>query len=305
MPYFSTIIATFNRGNLIRPTLDSAFAQDGVDPELHEIIVVDDGSTDDTSMILGEYTSRYPDRLRIFRQDNAGPGKARNLGICEAKGRYVCFLDSDDLWFPWTLSVYRKLIKQYAEPSFLIGTAIPFSNASALPQSINDDQSTILDFADFYSAASIDLWHGCSVVVVRADALRAAGGFQEANVNAEDTDLWMKLGVAPCFVLVQTPATVGYREHPSSAVADMQKTFQGMLHLIEQEKTQRYPGGPSRRKERLTILTRHLRAASMHCLSAGKKPDAWSLYWKSFAWNAKQGRLKYLLGFPSAAIGII
>jgi hypothetical protein len=73
------------------------------------------------------------------------------------------------------------------------------------------------------------------------------------------------------------------------------------LNLIEQERAGHYPGGTARRAERRQILTRHLRAASMHCLAAGQEKDAWMLYRTSFLWNARQLRLKYLLGFPLTA----
>jgi glycosyltransferase involved in cell wall biosynthesis len=304
MPFFSTIIAAFNRGGLIRATLDSAISQNEDDAALQEIIVVDDGSTDETPAILQQYVERYPDRMRVIRQDNAGPGGARNRGILEAKGEYICFLDSDDLWFPWTLETYRKVIEQRDRPSVLLATAQPFVDAADF-QSMQRTEPIVERFADFFSTAAISFWHGCSAVVVRADVLRAAGGFTERHINAEDTDLWMKLGVTPGLVHLRSPATVGYRLHPASAVADMTRTRDGMLNLIEQERAGHYPGGPERRAQRLTILTRHLRAASMHCLAAGQKRDAWMLYRASFAWNARERRIKFLLGFPAAAAGII
>jgi hypothetical protein len=266
---------------------------------------VDDGSTDETPAILQQYVERHPSRLRVIRQSNAGPGAARNRGLQEARGQYICFLDSDDLWFPWTLKTYLKVIGQQNKPSFLLATAQPFSDTALLLQSVRETEPAVDRFADFFSTAAVSFWHGCSAVVVRADVLRAAGGFTQRNINAEDTDLWLKLGDAPGFVHLRSPTTVGYREHPASAVADMSKTRDGMLNLIEQERTGQYPGGPGRRAQRRRMLTRHLRAASMHCLAAGQTKDAWLLYRASFAWNAREGRIKYLLGFPAAAAGII
>ena len=305
MPYFSTIIAAFNRGTLIRATLDSAISQNENDDDLQEIIIVDDGSTDDTPVILQQYVERYPGRLRVLRQNNAGPGAARNRGLQEAKGRYISFLDSDDVWFPWTLKTYRNVIEQHGEPSFLLGTAQPFTDAAALLRSVRYAELIVERFADFLSTATVPFWHGCSAVVVRVDALRAAGGFTERHINAEDTDLWLKLGVAPGLVHLRSPPTVGYRVHPASAVAETSRTLDGMMYLIEQERADRYPGGPGRRAQRLKMLTRHLRAASMQCLTAGQTKNAWLLYRASFAWNASEGRIKYLLGFPVAAAGII
>ena len=116
-PFFSTIIPTYNRAHLLEATLDSALAQefDG-----HEVIVVDDGSTDETPDLL----ARYADRVCLLRQDQRGPGAARNLGIRRARGTYLTFLDSDDLWFPWTLATFERAIREHGSPSFLVGTEV-------------------------------------------------------------------------------------------------------------------------------------------------------------------------------------
>jgi Glycosyltransferases involved in cell wall biogenesis len=97
----SVIIPTYNYGRFLREAIDSALAQSYTPLE---IIVVDDGSIDDTPQILAE----YGDRIRAIRQDNQGVGAARNTGIAAARGEYLAFLDSDDLWHP------RKLAAQIA-----------------------------------------------------------------------------------------------------------------------------------------------------------------------------------------------
>jgi glycosyltransferase involved in cell wall biosynthesis len=93
---FSVIIPTYNRAALLCTALDSVFAQTFTD---YEVIVVDDGSTDGTAAMVASYGGR----VRYFQQQNKGPGAARNLGAQHATGEYLAFLDSDDLWFPWTL----------------------------------------------------------------------------------------------------------------------------------------------------------------------------------------------------------
>ena len=93
MTTISVIIPTYNYGRFIREAIDSALSQSF--PAL-EVIVVDDGSTDDTSQIL----EGYGDRIRVIRQQNQGVGAARNAGIAAARGEYLAFLDSDDVWKP-------------------------------------------------------------------------------------------------------------------------------------------------------------------------------------------------------------
>src|SRR4051812_32406172 len=125
MPFFSIVIPTFNRARLLREALESVFAQEFTD---YEVLVVDDGSTDDTQAEL----ARHGERVRVLRQENQGQGAARNLGIEHATGSYVVFLDSDDVWFPWTLAVWRQAIHMYGGPSVVMGTPETFQHTEEL-----------------------------------------------------------------------------------------------------------------------------------------------------------------------------
>ena len=92
MPRVSVIIPTYNRSSLVREAVESVLRQTFTN---FEIFVVDDGSTDDTASVIKE----IPDeRIRYFYKENGGVSSARNLGLLKAKGKYVAFLDSDDLW---------------------------------------------------------------------------------------------------------------------------------------------------------------------------------------------------------------
>src|SRR5436190_15605234 len=95
----SIIVPTYNRAYCIEKTLDSALAQTHGDLE---IVVVDDGSTDDTEALMARRYGAEP-RVRYIRQANTGVTGARNHGLREARGDYIAFLDSDDLWLPWKL----------------------------------------------------------------------------------------------------------------------------------------------------------------------------------------------------------
>src|SRR6266571_4199886 len=119
MPLFSIIIPTYNRASLLPHTLNSVWGQSFSD---FEVIVVDDGSTDATHQLL----SGYQGRLRVFPQNNRGPGAARNLGASRASGDYLAFLDSDDVWLPWTLETYRRVISRSQRPAFIAGKPFRF-----------------------------------------------------------------------------------------------------------------------------------------------------------------------------------
>ena len=94
MPKVSVIIPLYNKGKYIARALDSVFSQTYQD---YEVIVVDDGSTDNGPEIVKQYNDP---RLRLIHQENAGPGAARNKGISESKGEFLSFLDADDEWLP-------------------------------------------------------------------------------------------------------------------------------------------------------------------------------------------------------------
>ena len=114
MPLFSVIVPCYNRRHLLEQALESIWAQAFTD---FEIIVIDDGSEDDT----WEYLCELGSRVRALRQSNLGPGTARNYGAQYARGLYLAFLDSDDLWFPWTLSTYARVIAQFQFPTLVAG----------------------------------------------------------------------------------------------------------------------------------------------------------------------------------------
>ena len=101
----STIIPAFNSERTIAQTIESALAQRY---DSHEIVIVNDGSTDATARIL----ERYRDRLRIVNQNNRGAAAARNAGIAYSNGEYLAFLDSDDLFLPSKLAVMTAALRQ-------------------------------------------------------------------------------------------------------------------------------------------------------------------------------------------------
>lgn len=116
----SVIIPAYNYAHLLPRAIDSALAQAADDIEL---IVVNDGSQDNTAELLAEYASRHPG-LRAINQENAGAAAARNRGIQEAHGRYALLLDADDELLPDALSHLRELIRQRPDAGMFLGAQI-------------------------------------------------------------------------------------------------------------------------------------------------------------------------------------
>ena len=294
MPFFSIIIPTYNRIELLLNALDSIFAQTLKD---YEIIVVDDGSTDGTAALSASLSGR----ILFLTQSNRGPGPARNLGARQATGEYLAFLDSDDLYFPWTLEVYQQAVQQAQCPAFIVGKPCQFRELEEL-QKVSFEKAHTLEFSDYLASGDSWRWWGASSFVIRRDAFTSVGGFVDEWINGEDADLALRLGSAAGFVQITAPATFGYRDHAISAMKNLDRTLAGARHQILAEKRALYPGGQIRAPERHRILARHLRPVSLDCLGQGRRREAWELYWATFLWHVKLGNWKYLIGFPAKAL---
>lgn len=193
MPQVSVIIPLYNKGPYIRRALDSVFAQTF---ENYEVLVVDDGSTDDGPAKVKAYKDS---RLRLIHQANAGPGAARNRGIKEARGKYVAFLDADDEWLPEFIGHSVANLSNY--PECVLSTCNYFTDASRsttrltqfasipqgryrLPLDINISR---LDFI----TGSI---HSAGTVLCVKEVIEKYGGFYEERCTwGEDRYLWVQV----------------------------------------------------------------------------------------------------------------
>jgi hypothetical protein len=288
--FISVIVPTYNRVSLLTRTLDSVLAQKSADCE---IIVVDDGSTDDT-----EKTVRRFSCVRYERQSRQGPGAARNLGWSLAVGEYIAFLDSDDVWFPWTLEAFRTCIEKYRFPKFLMGSHFPFHEDAELI-AVERAPLTARAYRDYLASADDLICVGGSGMVLRQDCQPR---FEAKHMNAEDLDLSLHLGVEEGFVVIRQPFAIAVRYHSCKAVADFDSTYRGILHLIDEEKGNRFPGGPTRQRERLELITRSTRPPALEALRRNRPFSGFEIYRQTFVWNAALGRWKFILGFPLVAI---
>ena len=291
MPFFSTVIPSFNRALLIGQTLDSILAQEFAD---NEIIVVDDGSTDGTLDVL----DRYADRIRIVQQPNGGPGAARNRGVEHATGKYVAFLDSDDLWFPWTLATYKAVIDACGSPSIVTGTHIDFTNVAELA-TVRRCSQRVRAYPDFL--ASPRSWIIPSGLVLTPETHRAAGGFRTDIWICEDADYWLRVGSAPGFIQVAAPACVGYRLHPGGISQAWLGRAKGVHALVDAEHAGAYPGGAGRKTERMDYICTHARPTSLGCLRSGFVTAGIGIYRRTLPWNLRLRRGRYAVAFPLLA----
>lgn len=188
----SVIIPVYNASLLIDRCLDSVFAKEG--NYRIEVILVDDGSTDDS--VLRIKARKEQDRIRLFQQNNSGPSKARNKGILEARGKYIAFLDADDYWYPCFLERTVSFLESHAE-CVAVSVAqkhLTISGEYEKPngwKKLSPEEGMIID--DFYT-----FWgkhsHICTgSILIRREIAVATGGMREDLRVCEDLEYWALL----------------------------------------------------------------------------------------------------------------
>ncbi|WP_299938752.1 glycosyltransferase family 2 protein [uncultured Pelagimonas sp.] len=288
----SVVIPTYNRCDFLLACLETVFSQQRL-PD--EVIVVDDGSNDGTREALAMRKD-----VTFIEQDNAGPGAARNRGAAAATGDYLAFLDSDDLWFPWSLRVMVDLAKDHDHPALLFGSFKDFGTSA--PADLSQTPTKAKVFDTYLSSAEHGFFAGAGMMMIRRDAFLKAGGFTEDRLNAEDHDLALRLGTAAGFAQITAPITVAHRIHDGNEMGNDALNLDGLKRLVAHEKAGVYPGGAAWSRSRRLILTGHVRAAVISCARSGRWASGWGLYRDTFLWNIVQKRLAYVAGAPVLAL---
>ncbi len=202
-PPVSVIIPTFNRAWCLKEAVDSVLAQDY--PAM-EIIVVDDGSTDDTPAILKSYGSA----LRVIRQPNSGVSAARNTGIRAARGRWIALLDSDDIWLPAKLAVQMRYLQARPRLRICQTEEIWIRNDRRVNPAAKHAKAEGMIFEKCLPLCLVSP----SAVVIHAGLLKEVGLFDEDLPACEDYDMWLRISCRHPIGLVPEPLTVKRGGHP-------------------------------------------------------------------------------------------
>jgi glycosyltransferase involved in cell wall biosynthesis len=216
-PKVSVVIPTYERAGKVQKTIDSVLAQTFTD---YEVIVVDDGSSDGTGKIV---TEKYGERIRYYFQKNSGVSVARNRGIAEARGGWIAFLDSDDVWEPEKLREQLRALEQIG-PQF--GGCYTDVHLLNFPET-----RTFFQLADesFHHEGSIGESTealrllvrpgGAGMVIclssfmARADLLKNSPGFDPKILYSQDSDFLFRLAMRTRFCYVNRPL-VGFDRSP-------------------------------------------------------------------------------------------
>ena len=194
MPVVSVIIPTFNRGWTIRDAIDSVLDQDFSD---YELIVIDDGSMDNTMQIL----DTYGDRIVILSQENKGVSAARNRGISAASGQFIAFLDSDDLWLPKKLSAQISFFKSNPDALICQTGEIWIRNGVRVNPKHHHKKLSGMIFEPSLSLCLVSP----SAVMMKRCLFETAGLFDEELPACEDYDLWLRIARWCPIYLVNIP----------------------------------------------------------------------------------------------------
>lgn len=227
LPALTVVIPVYNGENFLRETLESVLAQSY--PAV-EIIVVNDGSTDRTLSVAGE----FGDRIRVVDRPNLGVSASRNVGVSTASTDWVALMDHDDLWekehlanlaraiarWPDADVCYsggRELIPDSATGVFHPAEVMPFPSVADLPK-------TLMERCAFIPSAT----------ALRRSTLLAVGGFDSRYVNLQDWELWLRL-LHHGAQFIHTPEpTLLYRVHPASRTHNALKTLKHSREVVEQ-----------------------------------------------------------------------
>ncbi|WP_437913998.1 glycosyltransferase [Sorangium sp. So ce302] len=268
-PLVSVVIPTYNYGHFVVDAVESVLAQTY---KRHEIIVVDDGSSDDTPGRLASYR----DRIRYVRQQNQGVSAARNLGIGLASGEWVALLDADDVWHPQKLALQISVLNAHPDLSVIGGAGSSGALPPDLPEEPVVDRLSVVDFLTWTPMAQ-------SSVMVRRRCFDRVGGFDAKLRYAEDREMWIRLAAAFSTARVKTPLYY-YRAHPDQVSRNAMAMYQGLVLVLERffEQNPRY---------------RHIRPAAFAFLY---RDATLAFICQDDRWTALSFLLRWFVSYPRA-----
>jgi len=211
-PFFSVSMPTYNCGKYIQACIESVLTQPY---QNFEIVVLDDGSTDDTEDIVKNIQDTHPEKIRYYKQENAGIPVSRNRLVDLAKGDFILWMDSDDLLYPGVLSVYVDFIAKYPDASVFYGARKSFGH--------NQDKYQPVDLyhkTDFYMSRFVEC--RCTIPnttsVVKKSVYTQYGGYDETFKKSQDMAFWFRIAPHVQFKYIETISSYYRRHYTSIAV---------------------------------------------------------------------------------------
>ena len=221
-PGVTVLIPTYNRARFLPKAIDSVFEQTYSN---FEIIVVDDGSTDETTDLLSKYKDK---RLRILKTQNQGVSKARNLGISQSNSQSIAFLDSDDFWYPNKLEVQLELISDNV--GLVYCSYILESRLGKIPMQA---RFSGLVENEFYRNPTVAIvGAGMSTAVIKKSVLLEINGFDvSVPPPSEDYDLFWRISKITEFKYVSEPLAQ-ILIHENNVSSNLSQYHKGNIYVL-------------------------------------------------------------------------
>ena len=262
LPLVSVVIPTYNRAGMLPEAVESVLGQDY--PCL-ELIVVDDGSSDDTGRVLGKYRGR----LSYQRQPRRGVSAARNRGAALAKGEYLCFLDSDDLWRPQKLSRQVQYMQANPRVPLCYTDEIWIRNGVRVNPRKKHRKYSGWIFERCLPLCIISP----SSAMLRRDFFTRLGGFDESLPACEDYDLWLRICKDHPVHFIPEPLIVKRGGHPDQ----LSRKYWGNDRFRVRALEKLLSAGnlsPRQQQQARQLLLERCRILAEGCCKRGKKRQA-------------------------------
>ncbi len=272
MSTISVIIPCYNQAHLLATAIRSVQAQTMLD---WQIIIVNDGSTDDTAVVANQFVD---EQIHYVAQENMGLSAARNTGIDQANGRFICFLDADDAWAPeFFQTCLTVLVEQptiggvYTRHLFFDheGNLLSAANGHIVPP--EQLRPTLLE-GGFFPVHS---------VMLRRSALDAVGCFDSDLTSLEDWDLWLRMSQQYTFVGIEQPLAY-YRVNPNSMSMDIERMHNNRLAVLIKHFSPLTTAPDEWSLQKRQAVACAYRQTSFLCLEQGKANAAWGYLEKAF-----------------------
>jgi len=261
LPRVSVIIPTYNRGRMLKEAIDSVLGQDY--PHF-ELVVVDDGSTDATA----ERLKTYGQDLVVIRQPNRGVSAARNAGIAAASGRYIAFLDSDDLWLPQKLTRQVRFFNQYPDALVCQTEEIWMRNGRRVNPGLRHRKISGMIFEPSLHLCLVSP----SAVMIRRSLFDAVGLFDESLPACEDYDLWLRVSCRHPVYLIPEAGIIKRGGHPdqlSKAPGLDKYRIRSLVKILESDLLSREQTAAA-----VIVLKEKCAIYAGGCLQRGRKEEA-------------------------------
>lgn len=248
MPKVDVIIPAYNAATFLPATLQSVESQTFED---WRILLVNDGSTDNTTQVIAPYQERMRHKLIHIQQANAGLPAARNKAIRHSSAEFLAILDADDIWLPWRLEESLKSFENRPQIGLSYGM-IRYIDANGNMTAWQDRRQKNAEgnIATHIYTRKVNL--PCPTITFRRNCVEDVGLFDETMRATEDRDMWLRIAVKYEIAFIER-VIAHYRLSPNSMSSDLNRMITAQLNFVEKHRNM--PGcGLRRRREALSLI---------------------------------------------------